>query len=157
MHLDARCGRSDLVMGGSGGQIFATARSGSPLPSTGSSPQHAGGAGGGQRPGHDLRHFPPASRPCVEAISGFSRATRSPGAAALGTTVEVAIFFVGEGRPAVGGGGSIDLSPHSGGMMEELGSRRRCRRWWVGVASPGWSPTWGSDLYKGGGPRASLA
>jgi hypothetical protein len=23
--------------------------------------------------------------------------------------------------------------------------------------SPGWSPVWGSDLNKGGGPRASLA
>jgi hypothetical protein len=84
----------------------------------------------------------------VEAISGFTRDTRSLGAAALGTTVEVALFFAGEGRPAVGGGGSIDLSPRSGGEMVMHGSRRRSRRWRVGVAIPGWSPTWGSDLNK---------
>nr|XP_051214817.1 uncharacterized protein LOC127332549 [Lolium perenne] len=90
------------------------------------------GAGGGRRP----------APPRLSSVSGGCD-TRSPGAAALGTTVEVALFFAGEGRPGVGGSGSIDLSPCSGGEMEKHGSRRRCRRWRVGVASPGWSPTWG--------------
>jgi hypothetical protein len=49
----------------------------------------------------------PASRRCMEAISGFFRDTRAPGAAALGSTEEVALFFAEDGRPGVGGGGSL--------------------------------------------------
>jgi hypothetical protein len=35
-------------------------------------------------------------------ILGFSRGTKSPGAAALGSTVEAAFFFAGGGRLVVG-------------------------------------------------------
>jgi hypothetical protein len=52
--------------------------------------------GGGSEP------FPPASRRRVEVVFGFSRGTRSPGAAALGSTVEAAFFFVGGGRLVAG-------------------------------------------------------
>jgi hypothetical protein len=64
---------------------------------------------------------------CEVVLLGFSRGTRSLGAA-VGWMAEAAIFVAGDGRPEDGGGGSFDLPPCPSGEMGRRGSRLWLRK-----------------------------
>jgi hypothetical protein len=59
-------------------------------------------AGGGGQILDLYRNTCHVSRRCEVVLLGFSRDTRTPGAAALGWMVEAAFFFAGDGRPEDG-------------------------------------------------------